>query len=117
MRDRASAKRLDRFAAAWARCDLDELRGHLAADVAFSPLCGEEVRGLERVVRRFAEVLAGDAGCEINFEPAVVSGSLGLTRWCQSVPTGNGGAFDVQGITVYALAGDRIRHMDVYKKA
>jgi hypothetical protein len=59
-----TAERLDRFAQAWARCDLDELRDYLTEDVVYSPLTGEVVRGREAVIRRFAEVLAADQGCE-----------------------------------------------------
>jgi ketosteroid isomerase-like protein len=117
MRDRVFAERLDRFAAAWARCDLEELGSYLAGDVVYSPLCGEVVRGHDAVIRRFAEVLAADSSGEISFEPAIVSGSLGVTRWRQSVPTEDGGAFEVQGIDVYALTGNRIRCVDVYTKA
>jgi hypothetical protein len=117
MRDNAAAERLDRFAAAWTGCDLDELRGQLSDDVVYSPLWGERVRGTDAVVRRFAAVLADDASCAMTFERPVVSGSLGISRWRQSVPTGDGSAFVVHGIDVYRLGEDGIRCLDVYKKA
>jgi ketosteroid isomerase-like protein len=114
-----TVQRLDRFAQAWARCDLDELRDYLTDDIVYSPLTGEVVSGREAVIRRFAEVLAANEGCELSFEPATVSGSLGVGRWRLSVPapTGDGVSFEVQGVAVYAFDGDRIRRKDVYQKA
>jgi ketosteroid isomerase-like protein len=112
-----TAERIDRFAAAWLRCDLEALRDFLTEDAVYSPLCGELVRGREEVVRRFAETLAGDAGSDIRFEPATVSGSLGTCRWHLTVHTANGGSFEIEGIDVYELDGDRIRSKDVYQKA
>jgi ketosteroid isomerase-like protein len=90
-----TAARLDHFAAAWRDCDIEALRGYLAADAVYSPLSGEVVRGRDAVVRRFAEVLANDEGREVKFAPAEVSGSIGT----------------------YAFSGDRIRSKDVYQKA
>jgi ketosteroid isomerase-like protein len=112
-----TAERLDRFAAAWLRCDLDELRDFLTADAAYSPLSGELVRGREAVVRRFAETLADDEGTEVRFEPATVSGSLGTCRWSLWVHTADGASFQIDGIDVYEFEGDRIRSKDVYQKA
>jgi SnoaL-like domain len=88
-RRQMTAERLDRFARAWARCDLDELRDYLTEDVVYSPLTGEVGRGREAVIRRFAEVLTADQGCELSFEPSTVSGSLGVGRWRLSVSTGD----------------------------
>jgi ketosteroid isomerase-like protein len=116
-RRRMTAERLDRFAQAWARCDLDELGDYLTDDVVYSPVAGGVVSGREAVIRRFAEVLAANAGCELSLEPATVSGSLGVSRWRLSVPTGQGASFVVEGITVYAFEGDRIRRTDAYQKA
>jgi ketosteroid isomerase-like protein len=116
-RRQMTAERLDRFAQAWARCDLDELRDYLTEDVVYSPLTGEVVRGREAVIRRFAEVLAADQGCELSLEPSTVSGSLGVGRWRLSVSTGDGVFLEVAGITVYAFEDDRIRRKDVYQKA
>jgi ketosteroid isomerase-like protein len=112
-----TAERVDRFSAAWLRCDLDELRDFLTVDALYSPLSGEVVRGREAVIRRFAETLADDAGTEVRFEPASVSGSLGACRWHLTVHTAEGASFQVEGIDVYEFEGDRIRSKDVYQKA
>jgi ketosteroid isomerase-like protein len=112
-----TAERLDLFAAAWLRCDLEELHDFLTADAFYSPLSGDVVRGREAVVRRFAETLADDAGTEVRFEPATVSGSLGVCRWRLSMRTADGASFQIEGIDVYEFDGDRIRSKDVYQKA
>jgi ketosteroid isomerase-like protein len=114
---RMTPERLDRFAMAWLRCDLDELRDFLTADAVYSPLSGELVRGREAVVRRFAKTLADDGGSEIRFEPATVSGSLGACRWRMSVHTADGASFEVEGLDLYEFDGERIRFKDVYQKA
>jgi hypothetical protein len=111
-----TAARLDHFARAWRDCDLDTLRGYLAADVVYSPLSGELVRGREAVVKRFAEVLADEDGSEIRFEPPAVSGSLGTCRWRITGHTSDGATFQIEGIDVYEFSGDRIRSKDVYQK-
>jgi ketosteroid isomerase-like protein len=112
-----TAERLDRFAQAWLRCDLEEMSDFLTPDVVYSPLNGELIRGRDAVVRRFAQMLAEDAGCDLRFEPAVVSGALGLSRWRLTGRTGEGATFQVEGVDVYRFDGDRIRSKDVYQKA
>lgn len=112
-----TAARLDRFAQAWLCCDLDELGDYLTPDVRYSPLNGEVVQGCEAVVRRFAEMLADDSGSELQFEPATVSGSLGICCWVLTGRTADGAAFKVEGVDVYEFEGDRIRSKDVYQKA
>jgi hypothetical protein len=111
-----TAERLDRFTAAWLRCDLDELRDYLSAGVVYSPLSGEVVRGREAVVRRFAEILADDYGSRLSFEPASVSGWMGRCRWRLAGQTCDGAYFEVEGIDVYEFEGDRIRLKDTYQK-
>jgi ketosteroid isomerase-like protein len=112
-----TAERLDLFAAAWLRCDLEELHDFLTADARYSPISGEVVRGREAVVRRFAETLADDGDTEVEFEPATVSGSLGVCRWRLSMHRADGASFQIEGIDVYEFEGDRIRSKDVYQKA
>ncbi len=112
-----TAHRLDAFAAAWRRCDLDELRDYLTPDAVYSPLDGEIVAGREHVVRRFAQVLADDRDCDIAFEPSNVSGLMGSCRWRMSGHTADGAAFQVEGVDLYEFDGDRIRLKDVYQKA
>lgn len=112
-----TAARLDHFARAWQDCDLDLMRGYLSPDAVYSPLSGELVRGRDAVVKRFAEILASDEGCEVRFEPAEVSGSLGTCRWQITGRTADGASFQVEGIDVYEFAGDRICSKDVYQKA
>ena len=114
---RMTAERLDLFAAAWLRCDLEELRDFLTTDAIYSPLSGEVVRGREAVTRRFAETLADDGGSEIRFEPAVVAGSLGACRWHMRVRTPDGASFEIDGLDLYEFDGDLIRSKDVYQKA
>ncbi len=112
-----TAERLDRFAAAWLRCDLDGMREFLTPDAVYSPLSGGVVRGREAVIRRFAETLADDGDSEIRFEPAVVGGSLGACRWRMCVRTADGASFEIDGLDLYEFDGDRIRCKDVYQKA
>jgi ketosteroid isomerase-like protein len=114
---RMTAERLDEFARAWLRCDLDELRSHLTEDALYSPLSGDLVRGREAVVRRFAEVLADDRSCELHFEPATVSGAFGICRWRLAGRTNDGASFSVEGVDVYEFRGGLIRVKDVYQKA
>jgi ketosteroid isomerase-like protein len=111
-----TAERLDDFALAWLRCDLDELRDYLTEDALYSPLSGELIRGREAVVRRFAEVLADDRGCELNFEPSTVSGAFGICRWRLTGRTSEGASFWVEGVDVYEFRGGLIRFKDVYQK-
>lgn len=117
MQRHMTASRLDDFATAWTRCDLEELREYLTPDVIYSPLDGDVVHGREAVVRRFAEVLADDTGTELSFEPSRVSGVLGTCRWRLRGHTADGAAFEIEGVDVYEFAGDRIRIKDVYQKA
>jgi ketosteroid isomerase-like protein len=112
-----TAERLDLFAAAWLRCDLEELRDFLTNDAIYSPLSGDVVRGREAVTRRFAETLADDGGSELRFEPAVVAGTLGACRWHMCVRTADGASFEIDGLDLYEFEGDRIRSKDVYQKA
>jgi hypothetical protein len=111
-----TSERLDHFGRAWLDCDLDELREYLTPDVVYSPLSGELIRGREAVVRRFAEVLAQDAGYELSFEPSTVSGSLGACRWRLSGRTCEGAAYAIEGVDLYEFDGDRIRSMHAYQK-
>lgn len=111
-----TAARLDQFSCAWRDCDLEALRGYLAADAVYWPLSGELVRGREAVVKRFAEVLADECRYQIRFEPSAVSGSLGTCRWRITGRTADGATYDVEGIDVYEFSGDRIRSKDVYQK-
>jgi ketosteroid isomerase-like protein len=117
LRQQMTAERLDRFAEAWLRYDLNELADFLTDDVTYSPVCGEVVRGREAVVRRFAEVLAEDADSEVQFEPARVSGSLGTCRWRLAGRTSEDASFEIEGIDIYGFDGDLIRSKDVYQKA
>jgi hypothetical protein len=117
LRNQMTAERLDRFARAWLRCDLDELGDYLTADVVYSPVCGEVVLGREAVVRRFAEVLTEDADSALQFEPSRVSGSLGTCRWRLAGRTSERASFEIEGIDVYEFDGDLIRSKDVYQKA
>ena len=112
-----TADRLDRFARAWIRYELDELRSYLTEDVVYSPLSGELVRGREAVVRRFAEVLADDRPCVLRFEPSMVWGSFGACRWRMTGRTADGGKFAVEGVDLYEFRGNLIRVKDVYQKA
>jgi ketosteroid isomerase-like protein len=116
-RQQMTAERLDRFAQAWLSCDLEELGDYLTPDAVYSPVCGELVRGRDAVVRRFAEILADDAGSEVRFEPSNVSGSLGTCRWRLTGRTADGASFEVEGVDLYEFEGDRIRSKDVYQKA
>jgi ketosteroid isomerase-like protein len=111
-----TAERLDEFTAAWLRCDLDELREFLTDDAVYCPLSGDLVRGREAVVRRFAEILAEDGGSDLRFEPARVSGSLGVCRWRMSVRTTGGGSYELEGVDLYEFEGGRIRCKDAYLK-
>jgi ketosteroid isomerase-like protein len=112
-----TAERLDGFALAWLRCDLEELRDYLTEDALYSPLSGELVRGREAVIRRFAEVLADDRDCELHFEPSAVSGAFGICRWRLAGRTNDGASFWVEGVDVYEFRGGLIRFKDVYQKA
>ena len=112
-----TSSRLDRFARAWLRCDLDELRDYLTEDALYSPLSGELVRGREAVIKRFAEVLADDHPSVLRFEPSTVSGSLGACRWRMAGRTADGGAFSMEGIDLYEFRGSLIRVKDVDQKA
>jgi ketosteroid isomerase-like protein len=111
-----TAERLDRFAAAWLRGDRNELRAYLTEDVAYSPLSRRPVQGREAVVRRFGQLFAAGSNCELRFEPATVSGSLGTCRWRMSGHTAEGAAFEIEGIDIYEFDGDRIRSKDAYQK-
>jgi ketosteroid isomerase-like protein len=117
LEERMTADRLDRFARAWVRCDLDELRSFLTEDALYSPLSGELVRGREAVLRRFAQVLADDRGCDMRFEPSRVSGSFGFCRWRLAGRTPDGAVFAVEGVNLYEFSGSLIRVNDVYQKA
>jgi ketosteroid isomerase-like protein len=112
-----TADRLDRFARAWLRSDLEALRSYLTADALYSPLSGELVRGRDAVVRRFAEVLADDRGSVLRFEPSTVSGSFGVCRWRLAGRTSGGARFAIEGIDLYEFRGALIRVKDVYQKA
>jgi ketosteroid isomerase-like protein len=116
LRRQMTAERLDRFTRAWVGCDLDELGDYLTPDVVYSPLSGEVVRGREAVLRRFAQMLANDGQSELRFEPATVSGSLGVCRWVLEGRTAGGASFAVEGIDVFEFDGDRIRSKDAYQK-
>ena len=111
-----SSQRLDRFAAAWLECNLDELSAYLTCDVVYSPLSGEAVRGREAVLQRFAKVLADDHLVELAFEPSVVAGALGACRWRMRRPTREDGDLETEGVDLYEFQGDRIRVQDVYQK-
>ena len=117
LEERMTASRLDGFARAWLRYDLDGLRSYLTEDALYSPLSGELVRGREAVVRRFAEVLADDRPCVLRFEPSTVWGSFGTCRWRMVGRTADGGRFAVEGIDLYEFRGNLIRVKDVYQKA
>ena len=117
LEERMTADRLDRFARAWIRCDLDDLRSYLTEDVVYSPLSGELVRGRAAVVRRFAEVLADDRPCVLRFEPSTVWGSFGACRWRMAGRMPDGGMFAVEGVDLYEFRGNLIRVKDVYQKA
>ena len=112
-----TADRLDGFARAWLRCDLEELRSYLTSDVVYSPLSGELVRGRDAVLRRFAAALADDRGSVLRFEPATVCGSFGACRWRLSGSAADGGRFAIEGIDLYQFRGALIRVKDVYQKA
>jgi hypothetical protein len=112
-----TADRLDRFARAWLRCDLEELESYLTPDILYSPLSGELVQGREAVVRRFASVLADERGSVLRFEPSTVLGSFGLCRWRLSGSAADGGRFTIEGIDFYEFRGPLIRVKDVYQKA
>jgi hypothetical protein len=116
LRRQMTAERLDRFGRAWVGCDLDELGDYLTADVVYSPLSGEVVRGRDAVLRRFAQMLANDIQSDVRFEPATVSGSLGACRWVLEGRTAGGASYTVEGIDVYEFDGDRIRSKDAYQK-
>jgi ketosteroid isomerase-like protein len=117
LRPQMTADRLDRLAQAWLRRDVDKLRSYLTADVAYSPLSGELVRGRDAVVRRFAALLSRNDDSELHFEPSTVSGSLGSCRWRLAGRTADGAAFEIEGVDLYAFEGDLIRFKDVYQKA
>lgn len=108
--------RLDGFAAAWTRCDLDELGDYLTNDAVFVPLDGRVARGRDEVVRRFAEVLASQGDCTVMFEPARVTGSIGTCQWSLEGQTAEGALFRISGIDLYEFDGDRIRLKDMYQK-
>ena len=112
-----TTQRLDAFARAWLRCDLDALGGYLTEDALYSPLTGELVRGREAVVRRFAEVLADDRPCDLRFEPSTVWGSFGVCRWRLAGRTSDGALFRIEGVDLYEFSGALIRVKDVYQKA
>jgi taurine dehydrogenase small subunit len=117
LEQRMTADRLDGFARAWLRCDLDELSSYLTEDALYSPVSGELVRGREAVVRRFAEVLADDRPCVLRFEPSTVSGSFGACRWRLAGRTSDGGSFTVEGVDLYEFERGRIKLKDVYQKS
>jgi hypothetical protein len=117
LRQEMTAERLDGFARAWLRCDLDELRSYLTADVLYSPLSGDLVRGRDAVIRRFAAVLADDRGSVLRFEPSTVWGSFGVCRWRLSGSTSDGARFAIEGVDLYEFRGGLIRVKDVYQKA
>jgi ketosteroid isomerase-like protein len=117
LQQRMTADRLDGFARAWLRCDLDQLRSYLTADALYSPLSGELVRGRDAVVRRFAEVLADDRGSVLRFEPSTVCGSFGVCRWRLTGSTADGARYAIEGVDLYQFRGGLIRFKDVYQKA
>src|SRR5215211_6585553 len=112
LRPQMTADRLDRFAEAWLRGDVNELRSYLAADVVYSPLSGELVRGREAVVRRFAALLRRNDDSALHFERSTVSGSLGSCRWRLAGRTPDGAAFEIEGVDLYTFEGDLIRFKD-----
>jgi ketosteroid isomerase-like protein len=109
-------ERLDAFADAWGRGDVDELMTYMTEDCVYSASVGPEpgwtFRGTEEVRRGFTELLAHDSAGESRAGRAWVAGDVGAAEWSYVFPDGR----EVKGCDLFQFRGDKIVVKDAYRK-
>ena len=109
---------LDRYFAAWASNDPDDVAALFAEDAVYSygPFRDDDAHGRDEIVRRWVE--GGIApGLTTAFEPLAVNGDRGVAHWAIAFD-GDDGRVEVDGILLcdFDPDGRCTRHREWYER-
>ena len=113
-------ERLRKFAAAWARGDVNELMTFMTPDCVYEasvgPEPGKTYAGFAAVRQGFEEMLAYDATGESRSGPIFISGDKGVMEWSYIQKKVDGRAVELRGCDIFEFRGDQIRRKNAFRK-
>lgn len=106
-------ERLEAFADAWNRHDVDDLMTFVTDDCVFEVTAGPEVggkryEGRERVRDAFARVFKIWPDAHFGGASHFVSGDRGCSEWVFTGTSADGKRWEVKGCDVFTFRGDKI---------
>jgi ketosteroid isomerase-like protein len=113
-------ERLQAFAAAWARGDVDELMSFVTEDCVYNasvgPDPGSTYVGREAVRRGFEELLRYDANAKSRGGRVFIAGDRGASEWSYIFTDESGHEIELKGCDLFEFVGDKISRKDAYRK-
>jgi steroid delta-isomerase-like uncharacterized protein len=114
-------ERLQAFADAWNRHDIDDLMLFMTDDCVFEANAGDQVtgtsfRGNEEVRRGFMKVWQAYPDAQWNNPRHFISGDRGVSEWVFSGRSLDGRAIEVAGCDLFVFRGDKIVLKNSFRK-
>jgi dienelactone hydrolase len=114
-------ERLQAFADAWNRHDIDDLMSFMTDDCAFDANAGDQVtgtsfRGKEEVRRGFMKVWQAYPDAQWNNPRHFISGDRGASEWVFSGHGRDGGPIEVAGCDLFVFRGNKIVLKNSFRK-
>ena len=116
-----SVQRLQAFADAWNRHDVDALMSFMTDDCVFeasagSDVCGTRYVGRDAVRAGFADVFATFADAQWSNARHFVCGDRGVSEWTFTGTRADGSRVEVHGCDVFTFRDGRIQVKNSYRK-
>ncbi|WP_165423083.1 nuclear transport factor 2 family protein [Ktedonosporobacter rubrisoli] len=114
-------ERLQAFAEAWARHDVDMLMTFLTEDCIYEasvgPEPGKTYKGREAVRQGMLDMLAYDGQGESRGGPIDIFGEKGVAQWSYVWTEPDGRVIELRGCDIYEFRGDKISRKNAFRKA
>jgi steroid delta-isomerase-like uncharacterized protein len=116
-----TVERLQAFAEAWNRHDIDDLMSFMTDDCAFEANAGDQVtgtsfRGKEEVRRGFMKVWQAYPDAQWNNPRHFISGNRGVSEWVFSGHGRDGRPIEVAGCDLFVFRGNKIVLKNSFRK-
>jgi ketosteroid isomerase-like protein len=116
-----TVERLQSFADAWNRHDIEALMAFMTDDCVFDASAGPEVRGTSHVGRDavragFLEVWSTYPDARWSSPRHFICGDRGVSEWTFSGTRADGARVEVNGCDVLTFRGDKIAVKNAYRK-
>lgn len=113
-------ERLQAFAAAWARRDVEALMTFLTEDCVYEASIGPEPGttyvGREAVRQGFEKMLTHHPGSETHGDSLFICGKKGVMEWTSLWTAPDGQVVEQRGCDIYEFDGDYIRRKNAFRK-